>query len=80
MDKFQILAGLSRAQKKASSEFTEFSTKTGNIKFGHAVSFHIHRKIISQKNIKKILDISKAIRVFVFGNLSVLSIYSEVLG
>ena len=37
------------------------------------------------KNIKKILDISKTIRAFespyyVFGNLSVLSIYSEVLG
>lgn len=28
LDKFQILAGLSRAQKKQSSEFTEFSTKT----------------------------------------------------
>ena len=44
----------------------------------------MHRKIISRKNIKKILDISKGIRVFespyyVFGNLSVLFIYSEVL-
>ena len=28
LDRFQILAGLSRAQKKQSSEFTEFSTKT----------------------------------------------------
>ena len=28
LDKFQIWAGLSRAQKKQSSEFTEFSTKT----------------------------------------------------
>ena len=28
VDKFNILAGLSRAQKKQSSEFTEFSTKT----------------------------------------------------
>ena len=55
-----------------------------NIKLGHARSFYMHRKIISWKKIKKILGISKAIRVFetpyyVFGNLSVLSIYSEVL-
>jgi hypothetical protein len=28
LDKFQILASLSRAQKQQSSEFTEFSTKT----------------------------------------------------
>jgi hypothetical protein len=28
LDKFQILAVWSRAQKKQSSEFTEFSTKT----------------------------------------------------
>ena len=28
LDKFWILAGLSRAQKKRSSEFTEFSTNT----------------------------------------------------
>ena len=41
-DKFQILAGLSRAQKKQTSEFSEFSTN-------------------------------------VFNNLSVPSIYSEVL-
>ena len=31
LDKFQILGGLSRAQKKQSSEFTEFSTKTWKI-------------------------------------------------
>jgi hypothetical protein len=28
LDKFQILAGLSRSQEKQSSEFAEFSTKT----------------------------------------------------
>ena len=31
LDKLQILAGLSRTQKKQSSEFTEFSTKTRKI-------------------------------------------------
>jgi hypothetical protein len=57
-----------------------------NIKLGHALSFFMHIKKNSLKKIKKKLGISKAIRVFedppyyVFDNLSVRSIYSEVLG
>ena len=36
-----------------------------NIKLGHALSFYMHRTILLSKKIKKILGISKAIRVFV---------------
>jgi hypothetical protein len=37
-----------------------------SIKLGHLLSFYMHRKKISWTEFKKILDISKAIRVFVF--------------
>ena len=56
------LAGLSRAQKKQSSELTEISTKTRKISNWVMPSAFICIKMVSQKKIKKILG--KAIRVF----------------
>ena len=40
-----------------------FYKEMKNNKLGHTLSFYMHRKIISSKKIKKILGISKAIRV-----------------
>ena len=56
-----------------------------NVKFDHALSFYMVRKVFSHFFSKKILGLSKAIRVFespylVMGNLSVPSISLEVLG
>ena len=51
-----------------------------NVKFDHALSFYMVRKVFSHFFSKKILGLSKAIGVFVMGNLSVPSISLEVLG
>ena len=64
LDKFQILAALSSTQKKQSSEVTEFSTNTWKISNWVMPSAFIWIKNNFIKKIKKILGISKAIRIF----------------
>ena len=50
-DKFQILAAWSRAQKKQSTQFTEFFTRVWKI--SNWGSFYMHRKVCSQKKSEK---------------------------
>ena len=78
--------GLSRAQKKQSSEFTEFSTKTWKIsKWVMPSAFIRIEKLFHKKKSRKYW-VSVKLQGFlsppyyVFDNFSVLSIYSEVLG
>ena len=58
------MAGLSRAQTKQSSEFTELSTNTWKISNWVMPQLFYDKKNDFIKKSKKILDISKAIRVF----------------
>ena len=58
------MTGLSRAQKKQSSEFTEFSTKIWKLSNWVMPSAFICIEKWFHKKIKKILGLSKDIRVF----------------
>ena len=76
-DKVQILAASSRAQKKRGTEFTEFSTRYVKQQIGSCLSaLHIstvcfHENVGSQGCFSP--------NYFVMDNLSVPSIYQEVL-